>query len=126
MTITLQSHGLRFEGAPHDEAGNRITRGFGPPGIGGSGRAKCGCGTLSPVLPSAYQRKQWHRAHKADEWAKANGEPRDRAFVLENALREATSDLREATAFIRDETGHWPTVEHLTGRIQTYRTLLDG
>lgn len=58
-------HTLVAEGAPHNDFGVRIHKGYGYPGVGGPGRAKCSCGQLSEVLPSAYQRKAWHRAHKA-------------------------------------------------------------
>jgi hypothetical protein len=56
-----QDHSLRSEGAPHDDRGVII----GYNGISGVGRAYCRCGVLSPVLPSARQRRIWHRAHKA-------------------------------------------------------------
>lgn len=58
-------HGLWFEGAPHDAYGHRIVSNGGWAGTGGPGRAACRCGALSPVLPSANQRKAWHREHKA-------------------------------------------------------------
>lgn len=35
-------------------------------GVAGEGRASCSCGAMSRILPSAYQRKKWHRAHKAE------------------------------------------------------------
>lgn len=58
---TLTDHGLWFEGAPHDERGIRI---YGQ-GTGGTGRASCRCGEVSPVFESGYKRKAWHREHKA-------------------------------------------------------------
>lgn len=58
----LKGHGLWFEGAPHDDHGKRI----GWRGVSGEGRARCSCGALSEPLPSASQRKAWHRTHKAE------------------------------------------------------------
>jgi hypothetical protein len=69
-----ERHTLRFEGAPHDDKGFRITIGRFPYGVGGEGRAKCSCGALSEVLPSANRRRSWHRSvHKAEiraQWEK--------------------------------------------------------
>lgn len=60
----MTGHALAYEGAPHDEQGQRIVRGIHPYGVSGEGRAKCACGELSKVLPSAYKRKQWYRQHR--------------------------------------------------------------
>lgn len=66
--MPVERHTLAFEGAPHDDEGNRIVRGIDRyVGVGGEGRAKCSCGQLSSVLPSAYKRKQWHREHKDNQ-----------------------------------------------------------
>ena len=63
----VTGHGLAHEGAPHDDNGNRIgTRSPWGIGTGGPGRARCACGALSDVLPSAPQRKAWHRHHKTE------------------------------------------------------------
>lgn len=62
-------HALAYEGAPHDEQGQRIVTYTRHPGVGGPGRAKCACGELSDVLVSAYQRKAWYREHKAEAQA---------------------------------------------------------
>ena len=56
----VHGHTLRSEGAPHREDRSRI----GWNGTAGKGRGLCSCGALSDVLPSASQRKQWHREHK--------------------------------------------------------------
>lgn len=53
-------HGLSAEGAPHDERGDRI----GSNTVSGIGRGLCACGATSDVLPSAGQRRRWHREHK--------------------------------------------------------------
>ncbi|KQO98687.1 hypothetical protein [Leifsonia sp. Leaf264] len=61
----VRGHGLANEGAPFDMNADRISSGlFG--GTSGTGRAKCACGQLSDVYQSAYQRRAWHRQHKAD------------------------------------------------------------
>lgn len=65
--MSFPSHGLWYEGAPHDDRGHR-TNGV---GVSGDGRAKCRCGAMSEVLPSANQRKAWHRTHKAEIAAQA-------------------------------------------------------
>ena len=62
----MTGHALAYEGAPHDEQGQRIHEGRFPYGVGGEGRAKCACGEMSDVLPSAYKRKQWYREHRAE------------------------------------------------------------
>lgn len=60
--LIVPGHGLVSEGLPHDEKGEALIRnGF---SHGGTGRAKCSCGTLSEILDSANKRKQWHRDHK--------------------------------------------------------------
>jgi hypothetical protein len=69
----VTGHALRFEGAPHDDEGNRIHRGRFPYGVGGEGRAKCACGQMSDVLPSAYQRKEWYREHRAESVGAKHG-----------------------------------------------------
>lgn len=65
--MQVERHTLRFEGAPHDDQGNRITTNLFGIGVGGEGRAKCSCGALSEVLPSANKRRSWHRTHKVKE-----------------------------------------------------------
>lgn len=57
----LAGHELRYEGAPFNGQRKRIGAGW---STSGEGRALCSCGALSPVLPSANQRKVWHRQHK--------------------------------------------------------------
>lgn len=57
----VPGHTLWYEGAPHDDNGRR--RGW--QGTHGQGRGVCSCGERSDVLTSGYQRKQWHREHKA-------------------------------------------------------------
>jgi hypothetical protein len=60
--LIVPGHGLVSEGLPHDDEGYPLIRnGF---SHGGTGRAKCSCGTLSEILDSANKRKQWHRDHK--------------------------------------------------------------
>jgi len=59
--LRIDGHGLVFEGSPFSDHGKRLHVGtYGP------GRAKCSCGALSPSLTSGYQRKAWHRKHKAE------------------------------------------------------------
>ena len=58
----VTGHALLAEGAPYDDHGQRIW----PSGHAGPGRAKCQCGVMSAVLPSARQRQAWHRQHKND------------------------------------------------------------
>jgi len=60
----IRGHAIADGGAPHDDNGNRVSpNSWG--GVGGSGRARCECGVLSDVLPSAARRRAWHRDHKA-------------------------------------------------------------
>lgn len=67
MTTRVPGHGLRGEGAAHVyNVRGEIVREYGFSGVGGLGRALCECGVTSPLLPSAGQRKSWHRDHKAD------------------------------------------------------------
>lgn len=58
----VTGHGLVAEGAPHDDAGRRIS------GIraatSGPGRGRCQCGALSDTLESTAARRSWHREHK--------------------------------------------------------------
>jgi hypothetical protein len=60
MVSRLAGHGLIQEGWPfigtHLQARYRS----------GPGMAKCECGSMSDVLPSASARKRWHRQHKED------------------------------------------------------------
>ena len=62
------AHGLQFEGAPHlvaeDGRVHRVSRPWG--GVSGEGRGVCRCGAYSDILPSAHQRKKWHREHKRE------------------------------------------------------------
>lgn len=60
----LHGHKLRGEGAPYNESGAPVR--IASWSVGGEGRAKCECGDLSEVLPSAAARKRWHRLHKGD------------------------------------------------------------
>lgn len=60
----LAGHTLLWEGAAHDDGGQKVRSGYYST-KGGQGRGKCSCGDLSEVLDSANQRKQWHRDHKA-------------------------------------------------------------
>jgi hypothetical protein len=62
----VTGHALKYEGAPYDDDGNRIVVGLRYWGVSGVGRAKCACGQMSEVLPSAYQRKAWYRDHKSE------------------------------------------------------------
>lgn len=65
MSNRIPGHALRYEGAPHDDQGNRIyPSSLGWAGVSGKGRAQCSCGERSEVLPSAYRRKQWYVAHR--------------------------------------------------------------
>lgn len=60
----VSGHALRHEGAPYDELGNLIRRGWYYTSTDGPGRALCECGTLSPEFSSRRRRRIWHRAHK--------------------------------------------------------------
>ena len=64
----LAGHTLASEGAPYllNEQGEmqRQWKRYG--GVSGEGRGLCSCGATSEILPSAYRRKKWHRAHKAE------------------------------------------------------------
>jgi hypothetical protein len=64
----VKGHTLADEGAPYlaNEQGQleRQWKLYG--GVSGKGRGLCSCGAVSPILPSAYQRKKWHRAHKSE------------------------------------------------------------
>lgn len=59
---TVAGHGLLNEGAAFDECGCRLQWGT----VGGGGRGRCSCGEFSAWLPSAAERKRWHKGHKAD------------------------------------------------------------
>jgi hypothetical protein len=59
----VERHTLKYEGAPFDDAGNRIVLGRWAR-VGGVGRAKCSCGELSQDFSSSTLRKAWHRRHK--------------------------------------------------------------
>jgi hypothetical protein len=85
-------HALWYEGAPFDDQGNRSYAWAWS--VSGVGRAKCHCGMLSPVLPSARQRKAWHRAHKimAHIYARA---------VADIAKGEAVADIAEGEGPVR-------------------------
>lgn len=103
----VPGHSLWSGGAPHDERGNRID-GNG----GGRGRGVCRCGELSGVLPSTFQRKRWHREHKAaiaaaaDETTLAGTRdmrdltPRDigRKVAFEHNGHQVAGDLRQVYA----------------------------
>ena len=65
MSTILVGHHLLHEGAAHDDDGHRYSYG-GYSGTSGTGRGKCSCGVLSPILQSGYQRRAWHRGHKED------------------------------------------------------------
>ena len=58
----VAGHELFDEGSAVDSKGRRIYPGT----IGGTGMARCSCGTKSEVLTSGNQRKAWHRAHKLE------------------------------------------------------------
>ncbi len=60
----VPGHTLRHEGAPFNDAGYLLWL---DGTTGGTGRAKCSCGELSPVYRSAAARKQWHRTHKTEQ-----------------------------------------------------------
>jgi hypothetical protein len=52
------------EGAPFGLDGRRTGHSF---TSGGNGHGRCECGAFSPTeLPSANQRKAWHRHHKLE------------------------------------------------------------
>jgi hypothetical protein len=55
----LLGHGLQNEGDSFHPDGTRTFH------IAGRGHGLCSCGILSPELTSNYQRKAWHRQHKA-------------------------------------------------------------
>lgn len=69
----LKGHGLQSEGKPYEDdgrGGTRRTDIYGsPPGFG-----LCSCGARSDVLDSDYARRVWHRGHKAEVRAAAEGE----------------------------------------------------
>lgn len=64
----LAGHGLLNEGAPFDDAGDRVHV-----STSGPGRAKCSCGELSDPLPSGGARRRWHAAHKEAVRSSAQG-----------------------------------------------------
>lgn len=64
--LLVPGHTLRFEGAPHNDQGEVDVGRTGYIHRGGSGRAKCSCGALSPAFNSAAQRREWHRGHKQE------------------------------------------------------------
>lgn len=74
MTVVV-GHGLLCEGAAFRDGSCTTTPCAGHlmhrhrvrwNSVGGPGHALCACGVLSPHLPSAAQRRAWHRAHKQD------------------------------------------------------------
>lgn len=64
MTRTL-THELVRLGAPHDDDGRLIADrcAGGRASTSGTGRARCTCGELSPVLPNGAHRRGWHAEH---------------------------------------------------------------
>lgn len=85
-------HTLAFEGAAHDEHGNRLHL-----HTGNAGRGKCSCGELSDVLASGTARRAWHRKHKDDvakAQARAEWPLRDRvaAVIDPEAFRWQAAD----------------------------------
>ena len=61
----VKGHALVAEGAAFDKEGDSTKRvRYGT--VAGRGRALCECGSVSPRLDSANQRKKWHREHKAE------------------------------------------------------------
>ena len=56
--MIVKGHGLRHEGAAHDESGSYM-------GGGSVGYGFCACGVRSTLLESTAARKRWHRAHKS-------------------------------------------------------------
>lgn len=64
----VKGHALVAEGAAFDKEGDSAKRAkrvrYGT--VRGRGRALCECGSVSPPLDSANQRKKWHREHKAE------------------------------------------------------------
>ena len=66
-TSRVSGHALLNEGAAFDDDGKRKEFGrFYGLNTSGEGRAKCSCGELSEVLPSATKRRAWHRQHKSE------------------------------------------------------------
>lgn len=66
--VRIPGHGLRDEGAPFvvNQFQNIVPAWEDNTGVAGYGRGVCQCGKYSPLLESAYQRKQWHREHKQE------------------------------------------------------------
>jgi len=62
----VKGHGLKYDGAPLDEAGRWIhpTRKHGKGHPPTPGRGGCYCGALSEVLPDRASRRAWHDQHK--------------------------------------------------------------
>lgn len=53
----VKGHTLLFEGSPCGDAFWKRS---------GTGRGKCSCGIMSPLLPSNAARQRWHRQHKQE------------------------------------------------------------
>ncbi len=71
--MRVPGHTLQFEGAPHDDTGERRS-GILYAATKGPGRAKCSCGQMSEWLPTTAARRRWHRdTHKADIVARRGG-----------------------------------------------------
>lgn len=64
----LDGHVIWAEGAAFDVSGVRLHQRT----IAGEGYGFCQCGARSEQLPSARQRKQWHRSHKQQMRKEAN------------------------------------------------------
>ena len=65
--MIVKGHGLRHEGASHDEEGNYLWPQW------KAGYGFCSCGVRSALLESTAARKRWHRAHKSViAWAEDN------------------------------------------------------
>lgn len=64
----MAPHALRYNGAPYTPDGQLAHEDSSV--TGGTGRALCACGAMSPDLPSGSQRRAWFKDHKAnpDTW----------------------------------------------------------
>lgn len=78
----VSGHSIVAQGAPHDEDGLNVNRNDRwPHSVHGVGIGLCTCGLASEVLPSAYQRRRWHKAHREGVW-RAGPPPEAPAMTL--------------------------------------------
>jgi hypothetical protein len=104
---TRVRHTLVDQGSPHNSLGRRITRGSDNRlQIGGPGQGLCSCGSLSTELGSNYQRKAWHRGHKADTDGTATTRTRGLEIGASHSGGTLFADIELVRAHLHETSGN--------------------